>query len=48
MRYKIIVTCPELSTAKKIFELIKNSPIYKSSEIVNLENIKEVCDECSK
>ena len=47
MRYKISITCPERKTAEKIYELIRNSTIYNSMVIVNLEPIKEVCDECS-
>lgn len=46
MRYKIVITFPKLSTAKKMFEYIQKSKLYQSSEIVNLHKIKEVCDEC--
>ena len=47
MKYKIIVTCLELSIAEKIYELIRKSEIYNSKEIVILSSIKEVCSECS-
>ena len=48
MRYKIVITFPELETAKKVYDLLQKSKIYHSSEIMNLEKIKEVCDECAK
>jgi hypothetical protein len=47
MRYKIVITTPELSTAKKIHELIEKSEVYNGKEIVSLKPIKEVCDECA-
>jgi len=48
MRYKIIITFPELKTAEKIMKLLKDSDVYNSSEIMNLCPIKEVCDECER
>jgi hypothetical protein len=48
MRYKIVVTTPELSTAKKIHALLCDSKIYKGKEIITLSAITEVCDECAK
>lgn len=49
MRYKIVITCPRLKTAKRVYELIENSKIYNDChEIINLNQIKEVCDECAK
>jgi hypothetical protein len=48
MRYKIIISCKKLGTAKKVYELISKSKIYNSKEIVNLQPIKEVCDECAR
>lgn len=47
MRYKIVITCPEKSTAEKVFKLVHKSKIYHSQEIINLQPIKEVCDECA-
>jgi hypothetical protein len=46
--YKILVICPKLKTAKKVYELLENSEVYKSEEIMILNPIKEVCDECSR
>ena len=48
MRYKIVITCPELKTAKKIHELLSKSKVYNSTEIMSLSPIKEVCEECAK
>ena len=48
MRYKIVITCPEKETAEKVYNLISKSKIYNSSEIINLNPIKEVCEECIK
>ena len=48
MRYKIVITFPELSTAEKVFELLSKSRVYNSKEIMCLNKIKEVCDECCK
>jgi hypothetical protein len=47
MRYKIVITCPEASTAKKLYELIQNSSLYRSEEVITLNPIREVCDECA-
>ena len=47
MRYKIIVTFPELKTAQKIYKLLYSSKVYNSSEIMHLSKIKEVCEECA-
>ena len=46
MRYLIIVSCPTLSTAKKAHTIFSESKLYNSKEIMSLEPIKEVCDEC--
>jgi hypothetical protein len=48
MIYKIVITCPEKSTAEKVYRLIAESKLYQSSEIMHLQPIKEVCDECAR
>jgi hypothetical protein len=48
MRYKIVLLMPEKSTAEKVRKLIQESKIYNSSEIISMEPIKEVCDECGR
>ncbi len=48
MRYKIVVTCPEKKTAEKVYDLLKKSKVYNSQEIMSINSIKEVCDECSR
>ena len=47
MRYKITITCPEKSTAEKVYHLIAESKLYHSSEIIYLDEITEVCHECA-
>ena len=47
MRYKIIVTFPELKTAEKIYELLRKFKVYNSQELMSLNPIKEVCEECN-
>ena len=47
MQYKIVVSCAERSTAEKVFDLLVNSEIYNSQEIMHINQIKEVCDECA-
>jgi hypothetical protein len=46
MRYLIIVSCPKLSTAKKAYDEFSKSKVYNSKEIMKLNRIKEVCDDC--
>ncbi len=46
MLYKIIVTFRKREIAKKIYGLLGKSKVYNSQEIMMLDPIKEVCDEC--
>jgi len=48
MQYKVVVTTAELSTAKKVYNLLEKSKVYNSEEIMSLNPIKEVCEECAK
>jgi hypothetical protein len=47
MRYKITITMPKLSTAKKVYKLLSTSAVYNSPSIMHLSKIKEVCEECA-
>jgi len=46
MQYKIIVSTAERKTAENVRELLLKTNIYNSQEIMNVSQIKEVCDEC--
>jgi len=48
MRYKIVITFQELKTAKKIHKLLQKSEVYNSTEIMELDPIRELCDKCAK
>ena len=48
MQYKIVVTTTKLSTAKKVHNLLAKSKVYNSEEIMSLNPIKEVCEECAR
>ena len=46
MRYKIIISMPLKTTAEKMYKLIRDSKLYNSQEIIILNPIREVCDDC--
>jgi len=48
MRYKIVITTPEKDTAEKLYNIIRQTPIYNSEAIITLNTVKEVCDECAR
>lgn len=47
MRYKIVITTTDKKNAEEIREIILLSRIYNSTEVIMMEPIKEVCDECA-
>ena len=47
MRYKIVVTTVKKDVADKVHKAIRDSRIYNSQEIVMLNKVREVCDECA-
>ena len=47
MKYKIVILTADIDTALKIYKMIQQSEIYNSSEIIQLQPVKEVCDECA-
>ena len=47
MRYKIVISTPNLEAAKQIYEFINRSSVYrKNPKPIILHQIKEICDEC--
>jgi len=48
MRYKIVITTPDKSTADKLYNIIRETKLYNSEAIITLQSVKEVCDECAR